>query len=257
MTHLTGNAEPAASEEGQSLEVESSWTDSLSDDYKEHQSLSTFKSIDDLAKSYIHAQGMIGKDKVIVPTDSSTPEEVSEFYSKLGMPAPEEYSVEGADDALRDVLLSNHVLPKQAKAIVDALAEMNKGSEEAGDSEYDEAMQQELEELKEEWGESFDGNIQRAAHAFKVFGNEDTANYLNETGLGNDPVLLKLFSNIGAKLGEDSFKGTAQPSMNKDAAKARINTLYADTAGPLYDKSSAKHNDVLKELQALTAIANS
>ena len=258
MTLITGSTEPAVSETGEpSEEVVTSWTDSLSDDYKEHQSLSTFKSVDDLAKSYIHAQGLIGKDKVIIPTDSSTPEEVAEFYGKLGMPTPEEYKVEGVSDELKEAFLKHNILPNQAaglKEVFDGLI----AAQDTTDADYDAAVQAEMESLKEEWGESFEGNIQRAANAFKVFGNEETAKYLEDTGLGNDPTLLKLFSNIGAKLGgEDTFKGQAQPDMTKDAAKARINTLYADTAGPLYDKSSPKHKDVLKELEALSLIANS
>ena len=258
MTLITGSETPDSSGEGQSSEeVVTSWTDSLNDDYKGHKALETFKDVNDLAKSYIHAQGMVGKEKVIIPTDSSTPEEVAEFYGKMGMPTPEEYKVEGASEDLTAAFLKHNILPSQAaglKEVFDGLI----AAQDTSDADYDAAVQEEMEALKEEWGESFDGNMERAQQAFKVFGNDDVAKYLVDTGLGNDPQLLKLFSNIGAKLGgEDTFKGQAKPDMTKDAAKARINTLYADTAGPLYDKSSPKHMDAMKELEALSLIANS
>ena len=259
MTLMTGSTESTVSEEGQSSDetAVASWTDSLSDDYKAHKSLETFKSVDDLAKSYIHAQGLIGKDRAIIPTASSTAEEVAEFYGKMGMPSPEEYKVEGVSDELKAAFLKHNILPSQAaglKEVFDGLL----SAEDTSDADYDAAVQADIEALKEEWGDSFEGNLNRAREAFKLFGDEDTAKYLADTGLGNDTTIIKMFSAVGAKLGgEDTFKGKANSDMTKDAAKARINTLYADTAGPLYDKSNAKHMDTLKELEALSMIANS
>ena len=193
-----------------------------------------------------------------MPTESSTPEEVSAFYTKLGMPSPEEYNIEGADDALKEMFIKNNILPKQASALIEALSGMADSDEEDDSSDYEAEVQQNMEQLREEWGDSFDGNLQRAQQAFKTFGNDEMAEYLADTGLGDDPMLIKLFSNIGAKLGsEDTFRGQASPDVTRDSARARINSLYADTAGPLYDKSSPKHGDILKELEALSMVANS
>lgn len=262
MTHLTGSGEPAPSGDGQSSgtgtqEHETSWRDSLNDDFRDHKSLETFNDVNDLAKSFIHAQGMIGKDKVIIPTDSSTPEEVAEFYGKLGMPTPEEYKVDGLEGDLKEAFIKNNILPNQASGMLEVINGLVNAQDSDSDAEYEAAMQAELENLKTEWGEAYEGNMQRAAEAFKTFGDEETAQYLDETGLGNDPTLIKLFSNIGAKLGEGDFKGQAKPSMTKETAKKRINELYADVKGPLYDTTNPRRGDVLKELEALSLIANS
>lgn len=263
---MTGSAEPAASGTGEpsgtSNAGATSWQDGLSADYKGNASLESLKSVDDLAKSYIHAQSMIGRDRAVIPTDKSTPEEVQEFYSKLGMPAPSEYGFEGLGDddfgnSFKELLVKNNILPNQGAELMKFISESKEGEDTSIDSDYEALVQEGLEDLRTEWGDGFDANVGRASGVIDKYGNQELKDYLNESGLGNDPMLLKIFSKIGASLGEDGFKGTASTPLNKDSAKARINEMYADSTGPMYDKSHPQHADTMKELEYLFGISNS
>ena len=72
---------------------EPSFRDSLPEDLRDHASLKDFNDVGSLAKSFVHAQSMIGSDKINLPTDKSTPEQWSQFYKELGRPD----SVDGYD----------------------------------------------------------------------------------------------------------------------------------------------------------------
>ena len=56
------SAEPVA----QPSEEVANWRTELPDDIREHSSLSSIQDVGNLAKSYINAQSMIGRDKIPV-----------------------------------------------------------------------------------------------------------------------------------------------------------------------------------------------
>lgn len=269
MTLMTGSAESATDNsasvgtgEQNTTQQPQTWRDSLPEDFRNDPSLANFKNVDDLAKSFIHAQKLIGKDKVVLPTSSSSPEEWRGLYKKLGMPDPDKYSVEGlgedeASGKLKELFVKNNILPNQAKEIMNFLANEFSTSETDTDAQYEQAVQAGIEELKADWGEAFTPNLQRAVAVVEMFGDEDIKGYLNETGLGNDPKLIKFFAKIGAQFSEDSFKGTPNTVMSKQDAQARINQLYSDKQGPLLNSRDPRHKDALAEVEKLSAILNS
>ena len=80
---------------GETAPAEASWRDSLPDDIKDNASLSKFSDVSTLAKSYINAEQMIGKDKFVVPSQSASEEEWAEVYAKLGRPeAADQYQID-------------------------------------------------------------------------------------------------------------------------------------------------------------------
>ena len=85
--------------------VETSWRDSLSDDIKGDASLENINDINSLAKGYVHAQRMVGADKIALPGKYATEDDWQQVYTKLGRPdSPENYELnynipEGDDGA--------------------------------------------------------------------------------------------------------------------------------------------------------------
>ena len=73
--------------EEQPLDAQVDWRESLPEDLKSDPSLLTVKDVPGLAKSYIHAQKMIGADKLAIPGKNASEEEWSAVYEKLGKPA--------------------------------------------------------------------------------------------------------------------------------------------------------------------------
>ena len=83
------------------------WREAISSEWAEDASMADFKSLDDLAKSYVHAQKLIGSDdRVRVPVDDDKdgwmkfynrigrPEEASGYEFKIPEEAPEGYESE-------------------------------------------------------------------------------------------------------------------------------------------------------------------
>ena len=104
MSLISGNSETTESENGQSDDTTTtetttttapSWRDSLDAELKDTASLANFTDINALAKSYVNATSMLGKDKIVVPNQHTTDDDWKEIWSKLGMPDAESYAVEG------------------------------------------------------------------------------------------------------------------------------------------------------------------
>ena len=53
--------------------VNKQWFDEFEPDLKANPSITKFKSPAEIAKSYVELQKTLGKDKVVVPTEKSTP----------------------------------------------------------------------------------------------------------------------------------------------------------------------------------------
>ena len=69
--------------------------DSLPEDLRVEPSLRNFTDPASLAKSYVHAQRMIGADKIPLPGKTATDEDWANVWSKLGRPqAPSEYQLQ-------------------------------------------------------------------------------------------------------------------------------------------------------------------
>ena len=66
--------------------VAKTWKEAISEEFRNDPNIEKFTEIDALAKSYINATQMIGKDKVAVPNKNSTDDQWNEVYDKLGRP---------------------------------------------------------------------------------------------------------------------------------------------------------------------------
>ena len=53
------------------------WRASLSDDIRNDPSLASIQDVNGLAKSFIHGQRMVGADKVVIPKDDASPDEIT------------------------------------------------------------------------------------------------------------------------------------------------------------------------------------
>lgn len=79
-----------------------------------------------------------------------------------------------------------------------------------------EAQAEALAKASEEWkqqamtdkeigGPEFNKNVELAHRALKQFGNETLSKYLNESGLGNHPDVVRMFMRIGKAMSEDKI----------------------------------------------------
>ena len=62
------------------------WKDQLPDDLKGHQALENISDVGVLAKTMIHAQSMVGAEKIAVPGKWATDDDWDQVWNKLGRP---------------------------------------------------------------------------------------------------------------------------------------------------------------------------
>jgi hypothetical protein len=108
-------------------------------------------------------------------------------------------------------------------------------------------------DLKREWGNTYDGNVTAAKTAISQFADPDFVQYLDESGLGNDPRMTRVMSRIGkALVGETKLKGTPPPggtnAVDLDKAISEHRDRYKDA---LFDKGHPDHERVFGEYTRL------
>ena len=62
------------------------WKTSIPEELQNDPSLADIKDVASLAKGYVHAQHLVGSDKVVIPSREANQEELDAFYNKLGRP---------------------------------------------------------------------------------------------------------------------------------------------------------------------------
>ena len=231
-------------------------------------SLKSITSIDDLAKSYVHAQRLVGKDKVPLPRDENDTEAWNDVLKKLGRPEdPNGYELpKPADDAkfnpgeefetqFKQKAHEAGLTPKQAKDLWSWYVT------EVGEAQVTEAQQEAEKNRKEaeaalrrEWGNAYSDRLADARRAAKEFGCEDAIAKLEKSGLADDPDVLKLLANAGGTLREDRIGGSAKPAgRTPEQAQEQIRALKADKSfmDAYLNKSNPGHDDAVAKMQDL------
>lgn len=166
-----------------------SWLQSLSEDLQGNERLQNFQSVEDLAKHALDLEGKVPQ----VPEDY----EVS---------APE--GVELSDEAVnefKEVAKEAGLTQEQFQKLVQFDADRFQTAQEAAQEQMQEEINQELESLKSEWGNQFDAKVQTAKKALGAVADQGTYEFLDQTGMGNHPQMIKLFARLGERMSEDSF----------------------------------------------------
>ena len=88
--------------------------------------------------------------------------------------------------------------------------------------------------LTEEWKGDTDKNIKIANTAFKKFGGENLTKWLEDTGVGNQPLLVKAFFKIAEVTMDDDLvdgsPGNPAPTKNNSPYSEAFNKRYSPEA---------------------------
>jgi len=239
----TGSAE-AATETAVESSVDTGssvdWKNALPDDVKTDPSLADIKDVGGLAKSYIHAQKMVGTDKIALPTENATPEEMNTFYDRLGR--PKEYEFTKAE--LPEGMDYNEDMEKQMKTLMHSAGLTNKQANDLNNG-YLKYMSEQFtnqktadENQKAEWyktlktdlGKAFDEQVDLSQRAARELGGDDFLTWLDNTGQGNNPMFVKMFAKVGQMMAEAGAEPGKPQSfeMTPDSARQEIARLQRD-----------------------------
>jgi len=244
-------------------ETSTDWKVSLSDDVKADKSLENIKDINALAKSYIHAQKMVGSDKIPVPNKYATEDDWNAVYEKLGRPKtadgykfdlPQDKQVD--EVSLKEFSSQAHklgLLPSQAQGMVKFYNEITAKSLQDADSKALTARETSTKELKQEWGQAFDQKVSQAATLAKSVGATELldTNLADGTKLGDHPVMIKAFAELANKMGEDSIVQASGPTyLTPNQIEKQIGEL-TQTDSAYWDKNHTNHEAAVQEVLAL------
>ena len=259
-------AEQAAVADAQPSDGAADWRASLPEEIRNHASLNTINDVGALAKSYVHAQSMIGADKVVVPGKWATDDDYNQFYAKLGRPADAEgYELkmdtpEGAEpdtDMLtwfKSTAHANGLTPRQAQGLLAQYNEYTQSRQQSMSGQVEQQQAAAEQELRKEWGEAYDNRLSIAKDVLAQFGSNelaDTATTGGGTLFGNDPNVIRMLAKVGAyineRVAEDNLLGAKTTGgMAPDEARARLRELTAE-GSPYWNNRAPEHDWYVEE----------
>jgi len=249
-----------------------SFQDSLPEDLRGNPSLKNFNDVGSLAKSYVHAQRMVGADKIPLPGNNSTDDDWSRVYDKLGRPADiKDYDVSlpeiFEDDGFRKSIHAAGLNQKQAASVAQFMQSQTEAANEKLNAYQEQAKLDTEAELKAKYGKTFEDAIKRAQATAKYFlgskgdaASEDNifGNYRLADGrmLGDLPELIVLLESVSHELAEDDLKldSSTESAMTPQDAQDEIDQLQADRKnGAYWNKHHPEHDKAVARVQELFA----
>ena len=246
--------------------VAKSWKEAISEEYRTDPNIEKFTEIDALAKSYINATKMIGQDKVAVPNENSTEDQWNEVYTKLGRPeSADKYKLEANsevvpidENAIKTFAETSHKLGlnnKQAQGILEYYKNMMEGTAQQSKIDAETSQAQAEQELRQEWGKSFDENRKKAAAIAKAnLGADflDTTFLKDGSVLGNNPTVIKGFLKIANMMSEDPIVTTESESVDQGKnLEAEISQIMNDKSHPYHVKGHPDHDKSVQQMLTL------
>jgi hypothetical protein len=237
-----------------------SFLDSLPEDLRGEPSLRNFNDVGALAKSYTHAQRMIGGDKIGKPQQSWTDDQWTEHHIHSGRPETSEgyeFRLEGqlADSTLegfRDSAFKAGLSGKQAQSVAEfmdaSLGQMATDRADQADTLRHEGEQ----ELRQQYGKAFDQRMEMAMGAARQMLG-DKVDILEEVELsdgrllGDHPEIIRMFSAFAEQIGEDNLIGeTAELVMTPDEARRQLAEVTRQD-GPYWDRDHPERQAYVDE----------
>lgn len=207
----------------------------VGEQFRNHDEIKGLAKLDDLAGGYIKrgeelkALQEATKGTVKIPTDKSTPEEVTAFKKAIGIPDSEDgYEIGVKEKTETDKLLLKTLIesgvPKSAgEAVYKVLAEVGAKAQIEAEKAQAARAQEAIAQLKKEFGDSYATDVAMIrATIFKGF-DDKTWEKFGTSELGNDVAFMKLLRDVGRDISEGRYvRGTGVQ------AKSMADKMYPD-----------------------------
>ncbi len=254
------------------------WRESLSPDLRENPTLANLDSVEALAKEHINVQKLIGGEKLARPQEDWTPEQFDDFYTQLGRPAKvEDYNLDGVerpegvdwDDGFQSHMLG--ILHKGGasndlvRQVLAGYGEYVGSAVSADNVDKAQTRESQIQDLRSEWGKSFDAQVDLAKRALRAGageGFEELADLEMAGGgkLGDNPAVIKAFATLGGKMNEHGLVGgtsSVRTTLSPQEAGAQRNKLMADETflEAYLNAEHLEHGAAVKRMTALTEMA--
>lgn len=204
------------------------------------------KDVSEAMNALVHAERMIGSDKILKPQDDWGDADWQKFYDAKGRPAdingyeipktlPEGVQIDPAEAknffgfARNELGLNKREAAKLLSFHAEMVARQGQASAQAEAARLEAAKA----ELQQTFGAAYEERMKLARDGALQFAatDDDRRAILSDPSIGNNPALIRLFANVAKAVADDAivgrgsgFKSTPTP----DEAKAEITRLRAD-----------------------------
>ena len=218
--------------------------DNYPEDIKSNPTIQKFKAPEDLAKSYLELQSVMGNNKVPIPKDENDKVAIATFNKALGIPdTAEGYELEEVkdsdsfkglsfgDDEFKAVAHKHGLSTKQANGLKASYIEMLTGIRQNNEQEYTDNLHKTKNELMREWGMKFDQNVNLAQSVMNKFsGSKEEFDHINAL-IGGDAKALKLLAKVGSQFKEGSLGDLGTPAAGFTKTPNEARTEYEAIMG--------------------------
>ncbi len=220
----TGGAETPsfASFVGDNGTLNEGWKNTISEEYRGEKCLDLFTDVNGMVKTLVHSQKAFGKDKVVVPGETSPPEEIAAFKKAWGTPESiEDYSFARDEAIPEDAWRPERVEEfkkiaheagfnqKQMAAIEGFYNNMVKTDLEAFNTQSETAKADAEQALRGKWGDAYDDRLHLANRVVNDTTEDGPARAAILEAIGNNPAVVEWIADqIGTKLVESKAVDT-------------------------------------------------
>lgn len=225
----------------------------IPEDIREHPSFGPIKDVENLARSYVNAQRLIGSEKIPMPVNP-TDEDLDNIYNRLGRPeAPEGYEIKADGNVITedvaqqyaDIAHQLRLTPQQAQGVLEYYrSSVANSAEQMQQMVADQANNTEA-ELRREWGNNYDTKISAASNIAREFAGDDVLNMQLSDGtlVGNHPAFIKAFAAMAdfktTVTSEDTINESASSlGLSPKQAQAEIDAIMGDQTHPYWDQKN-------------------
>jgi hypothetical protein len=221
--------------------------------------------VEDLGRGYMNLEKLLGREKIPMPVGDDDNEGWERVYKAIGRPEkPDEYEFERPtlpedlpydeemEKHFRTIAYANGLNKKQARAAYDTYVKTQLERHAA----YHESMKRARGELEQalvrEHGQKIEA-VKQSAHAvMQEYADGEFRQFLDQTGLGNDPRMVRFLYNVAKKTGgETRLKGAPVAQASTQDAKKAIGTFRSANEKALHDKNHPDHKRVVDEYENL------
>ncbi len=258
------------------------WDKFIPEDLRDDQNFLPFqgKGVDEVLRSFVNAQRMIGADKFIVPAGKNdTPEVWAQVWDKLGRPKdvtgyqfnepklPEGMAIDKAFmENFTKFGHENGFTQKQASALFDFYnqwaGEQYQAFQTGREQAVKAAMEKAEETLRGEYGAKYDDKIVLARKVIMTYGGtpEETKAFIDR--FGNDPTVIKTLVKLGELVSENKLVSGDRPDwdLGPEGARKKAVDIMANETNPLHkaylDKTHPQHLEAVNEVERLFQAAS-
>lgn len=259
-------ADPAAAASAASKAmtgIDESWRNALPEELRNDPSIKITKTVEDLAKGYVHSQKMIGADKIVVPGKNTTPEEWRAIKTKLGLPeAADKYGLKVPEGVpaeapfLKKFTEAAHkagVLPGEAQELLNWYHQESVAEQKAAIDAHNSKVTEGINGLKKEYGQAYDAKVASACQGLEaILGKETADKLIDDPVLGAHPGFIRLAVKLADLLAEDvevGADGKPVGALAPAQAQARIDSLMKEQS--YLDGQHPKHAEAMAEMKRL------